>query len=197
MTEFFAGKLSDRGVSTTLSEQVVTYLSLLVVVLWVFPQSAAAQSFPAPNQPKLAFEIKFENLISPSSSTSATRDIPGSPVNVLRSYLLRKNSPLADHVETLLLQPNWEIILSISHAESNMCKRHLGNNCWGIGGAKYHRFYPTFAQGIVDASVLIEKYQDRGLTTPQEMMRRWVGWNNQSWIRANNQVLGQIQTLGI
>lgn len=196
MTAFNAGMFSGKFGQLNLSEQVVTYLSLLAVAVWIFPQSATAQSIPVQNQPQLAFEIKLENL-NPQSAASIARDIPGSPVSVLRNYLLSKNSPLADHVETLILQPNWKIVLSISQAESNMCKRTLGNNCWGIGGAKYHRYYPTFAQGIVDASVLIEKYHDGGLTTPKKMMRRWVGWNNQSWVLANNQVLTQIKTLGI
>lgn len=175
---------------------MVTILSLLSVALWVFPQAASAQSMPENGPIRLTFEIKLKNLNTVGASLPA-RETPGTKVYVLKNYLDSKHSPLADHVETLLLQPNWKVILSISHAESNMCKYTLGNNCWGIGGAKYHRFYPTFAEGIVDASALIQKYHDGGLTTPKTMMRRWVGWNNQSWILANNQVLAQIESLGI
>ncbi|MCL5435581.1 MAG: hypothetical protein M1275_00680 [Patescibacteria group bacterium] len=191
-----AGVLAGRFEKLSLPEQALTLLSLLSVALWVFPQAAAAQAAGASESKRLAFEIKLENLQSTLDATAA-RDIPGTKVYILKNYLESKNSPLVDHVETLLLQPNWKVVLSISHAESNMCKYTLGNNCWGIGGAKYHRYYPTFAEGIVDASALIEKYHDGGLTTPKTMMRRWVGWNNQSWIAANNLVLSQIQALGI
>jgi hypothetical protein len=191
-----AGALAGGFEQLTLPEQALTYLSLLSVALWMFPQAAAAQAAPANEPKRLAFEIKLENL-QPSIDAKAARDIPGTKVYILKTYLESKNSPLANHVETLMLQPNWKVVLSIAHAESNMCKYALGNNCWGIGGAKYHRFYPTFAEGIVDASVLIDKYHARGLTSPKTMMRRWVGWNNQSWIAANNLVLSQIQTLGI
>lgn len=194
--QFYAGVLSGKFERLSLPEQMVTILSLLSVALWVFPQAAAAQSMLESDPIRLAFEIKLENLNTLSDSQPA-REIAGTKVYVLKNYLESKKSPLADHVETLLLQPNWKVILSISHAESNMCKYTLGNNCWGIGGAKYHRFYPSFAEGIVDASALIEKYNNNGLTNPKAMMRRWVGWNNQSWIVANNQVLAQLQALGI
>lgn len=196
MTAFAAGMLSGKFERSSLPEKAITCLSLIALLAWVFPHPALAQSIPETSEPRLAFEIKLEN-ISSSLDTRSARDIAGTKVNILKTYLESKKSPLADHVETLLLQPNWKVVLSISHAESNMCKRTLGNNCWGIGGAKYHRFYPTFAEGIIDASVLIQKYHDGGLTTPKTMMRRWVGWNNQSWILANNQVLAQIEFLGI
>lgn len=196
MTAYKAGMLSAKLDFSSLSDRVVTYIALLAVSLWVFPHFAAAQGITAQDQPQLAFEIKIlPKNISPE--TRFARDIEGTKLNILKNYLASKNSPLTDHVETLLLQPNWKTIIAISNAESNMCKRHLGNNCWGIGGAKYHRYYPSFAYGIVDAGQLIQKYYDSGLTNPKKMMRRWVGWNNQSWIVANNQVLSQLDSLGI
>lgn len=175
----------------TVLERMLLAVSLSATLIWTFPQFALAQAAHA-STPGLAFEIKSQTQIE-------TEDMPASPgkVDTLRAYLIQKNSPLADYAEILLMQPNWKHILSISHAESNMCRRQLGNNCWGIGGAKYHRFYKSFAEGIVDANNLIGKYHAGGLTDPTAMMRRWVGWNNQSWIRANNQILAQLDNLGL
>ncbi|MBI4054396.1 MAG: hypothetical protein HY397_03660, partial [Candidatus Doudnabacteria bacterium] len=180
----------------SLLEQGLTILSLSAALVWVFPQTALAQGVRFQNTPRLAFEIKMEDLKNPSRQYSLS-DAPDNKVRILKNYLEQKQSPLQDHVGTLLLQPNWKVIVSIAQAESNMCRRQLGNNCWGIGGARYHRYYPSFAQGIIDANDLIQKYHDSGLTTPKKMMTRWVGWNNQSWIQANNQVLAQIEGLGI
>jgi len=183
--------LSGKTHVGNLPERLATSLALSAVTLMIFPQVSAAQSIEAYAQ-TTAFEIKQNQISNADHEQLYPRDIPGTKVYELRQYLLEKNSPMAEYVEILLLQPNWKLVLSISHAESNMCRRQLGNNCWGIGGAKYHRFYPTFAEGIEDADDLIQKYLDSGRTTPEKIMNRWVGWNNQNWIRANNQVLRQL-----
>ena len=185
--------LSGKSKKLNLLEQVLTSLSLSAVLIWVFPQSVLAQSAQAPTTPKLAFEIN-ENT---NYAAELIGDTDIARIDALKNYLVQKNSPLQNHIEVLLAQPNWKLVLSISHAESNMCRRQLGNNCWGIGGAKYHRFYPGFAEGVVDANNLIQKYQDSGLTTPKKMMHRWVGWNNPNWVVANNQVLAELDKLGI
>ena len=190
--------LSDSKFRLTLLEQILVGISLSAVAMWMFPHVTMAQSVQA-NTGITTSEIK-ENQNSEDAAITEqinAREIEGSKVYILKNYLESKNSPLADYVEILILQPNWKHVLSISHAESNMCKRQLGNNCWGIGGAKYHRYYPTFAEGIIDANALIQKYHDSGLTTPATMKRRWVGWNNESWVRANENVLAQLESLGL
>jgi len=101
---------------------------------------------------------------------------------------------LADKSAYLLNQRDWELIIAISQAESNMCKRQLGNNCWGIGGGN-HRKYPNLEFAISDAQHVIGKYVDRGADTPEEMLRRYVGWNNQNWVLAVNQILRQLDQL--
>jgi hypothetical protein len=174
-----------------LSEQVLLSLSLLAIGTWMFPQAALAQSVSASNS-NFAFEINENHKIFDQVGSKKQER-----TQILKDYLAQKNSPLYDYADVLLDQPNWKLVLSISHAESNMCKYQRGNNCWGIGGAKYHRFYPTFAEGIVDANDLIQKYHERGLTTPRTMMYRWVGWNNQNWVLANNQVLAQLEGIGL
>lgn len=196
MTAFQAGVPSAKLDLSSLSEHILTYVALLAVSLWIFPQAVSAQGIPAKEKPQLAFEIKRQ-IIKEVLEPQFARDLPGTKAYILKTYLVSKDSPLADHVETLLMQPNWKTIVAVSHAESNMCKRHLGNNCWGIGGVQNHRYYKSFANGIVDAGALIQKYQDSGLNTPKKMMRRWVGWNNQSWVVANNQILSQLDSLGI
>lgn len=196
MTALKSRVLSGRMDTSILSDRMLASIALTAISLWIFPQVTIAQSThdATPSNP---FEINQNTTTAQSTETLIARDIPGSKLNTLHSYLLEYNSPLADHVEVLLMQPEWKHVLSISFAESTFCKFELGNNCWGIGGAKYHRYYPTYAEGIVDANALIEKYHDGGLTEPRTIMRRWVGWNNQRWIRANEQVLAQIDSLGL
>ncbi len=183
----------------SLPDQILVGLTLMAMFTWVFPQHALAQSIQATTSSN-AFEIeilKENSLFADAGENLAAREIPGTKVAILKDYLASKNSPLTEHVEVLLLQPNWKLVLAISHAESNMCKRQLGNNCWGIGGVTYHRFYPTFSEGIEDADALLQKYIAGGLDTPERIMRRWVGWHNYNWVKATNQILAQIENLGL
>lgn len=204
MTALRVWRLSGEPFSMSLPEQVLLGLSFLAVLQWAFPHAALAQSFQSQNAPQLAFEIKEEkqsNWFLTGKDAAAEigfeNRVDPEKVEILRSYLAAKNSPLQDYAEVLLQQPNWKFILAISHAESNMCRRQLGNNCWGIGGVKYHRFYLSFAEGIVDANSLIQKYHDGGLNTAKKMMKRWVGWNNKNWIIATQNILSDLDNLGM
>ena len=190
--------LSGRIAPANLSDQSFAALCLLATGILLFPNTSLAQSVQSTTAPKFAFEINekqklFQHLemyLDPNAEKQQK-------IETLKKYLSEKNSPLVDYADVLYSQPNWKLVLSISHAESNMCKHQLGNNCWGIGGAEYHRFYPSFAEGIVDANNLIQKYTDSGLDSPKKMMYRWVGWHNNNWVLANNQVLAQLDQLGI
>ena len=183
-----------------LPEQLITLVALSATLIWVFPQIAVAQSVQTQSTPQLTFEIKpqssdNETLLAPVGPVFP-RDIPGNKLYTLKKYLEKKQSPLSNYVEILLLQPNWKVVLAISHAESNMCKRQLGHNCWGIGGGN-HRKYPSFAEAIVDANDVVQRYWDRGHRSTRTMMPYYVGWNNQSWVVATQDVLYELEQLGL
>src|SRR3989344_6013081 len=123
--------------------------SLTGVLLWSFaPHSAAAQAEPG-YQP---FEFEVNNfpgagdLVIPlfpreyfsnsytNESTAAL--VPDPRAEKMREYLASKNSPLTNYTDILLEQDNYRLIIGISFAESNFCKRNIRpHNCWGIGGA--------------------------------------------------------------
>ncbi|PIR96683.1 MAG: hypothetical protein COT91_05475 [Candidatus Doudnabacteria bacterium CG10_big_fil_rev_8_21_14_0_10_41_10] len=185
--------LSDKENKLSLSEQMLASIALSAMLLWVFPNAALAQSVQT--TPQLAFEIKHQNY-QESPQPVFPRDIPGNKLFTLKNYLASKNSPLVDHVEILLLQRNWKIVLAISQAESNMCKREIGHNCWGIGGGN-HRKYPSYAEAIVDANDVVQRYLNRGHTGTKSMMLYYVGWDNQSWVVATQNILYQLNQIGI
>ena len=197
MLAFLIWAFSGRNNYSALPEQLIASVALLATLLLVFPQVALAQSVEIYSTPRLALEIKhqIDNLESLQEPVYP-RDIPGNKLFTLKNYLIQKNSPLADHVEMLLMQPNWKIVLAISHAESNMCKRQLGHNCWGIGGGN-HRKYPSFNEAIADANAVLQRYFDLGHTGPASIMPYYVGWNNQSWIVATNNILAELEELEI
>lgn len=205
MTAFHVWALSGKSnIQLGLPGHLLISMSLLATSLWMFPQLVLAQSSPTPQTPTLAFEIQSQNQIQNAielplvpATVASSGPLQPSKADILRAYFISKKSPLQDYVGVLLQQPNYRLVISIFHAESNMCRRQKGNNCSGIGGAKYHRFYPSFAESIIDTNNLIQKYRDGGLDTPEKMMRRWVGWNNYNWVRANNQIQVQLNALNI
>ena|SRR3989344_2521358 len=118
-------------------------------------------------------------------------------VEKLKTYLVSKKSPLASEAAELLKLQHYRLVLGISFAESNFCKHQIRpHNCWGIGGGKPET-YQSYTHGVTRADQLIQKYQVSGLTTPKLMRNRWVGWQNDSWIRAVEQVTRELEAQGI
>lgn len=208
-----------------MTSRIVSRLStlnqiLLIVVLasipaLIIPDNASASTessdlnlVKSENKPRLVFEIKnFRTITIPTidinsdkevkidTETTSTEPIENPNIIILQNYLKSKNSPLADYADHILKHQNWKLVVAISNGESGLCKRQLANNCWGITRSKGLERYESFAQAITDADYVINKYVSRGADTPEEMLMRYVGWNNQNWVRAANQILAQIDQL--
>lgn len=114
----------------------------------------------------------------------------------LEKYLRSKNSVLADHVETLADQSQWRLIVGISRAESSFCKRHAGNNCWGIGGAWNLKKYKNYDEAIIDVNRILESfYVGYGLNTPKKIVNKWVGNPSDNWVSAVQDELNVLKHL--
>ena len=112
----------------------------------------------------------------------------------LVTYLQSKHSELANHVDALSQQTQWKLILAISDAESSYCKRHLYNNCWGIGGAWNLKQYGTMDEAITDVNRILEqKYIDAGLVSTSQIEKKWVGYDDPNWEAAVNQELANLK----
>jgi hypothetical protein len=112
----------------------------------------------------------------------------------LTTYLESKHSPLAAHVDALSEQTQWKLIIAISNSESSYCKRNELNNCWGIGGAWNLKAYNNYDQAIADVNRLLEKkYIAAGLTSPDKIESKWVGYSDQNWQTAANQVMDDLK----
>lgn len=113
---------------------------------------------------------------------------------LLREYLLSKGSPLAEHVDTLLKQKHWRLLVAISAIESQYCKRQLGFNCWGIGGNGDYRKYKGYDEAIIDANELIVWWQARGRwLTIEDMNCNYVVPCNPNWVNVVNKTLDDLE----
>ncbi len=175
--------------------------ALAGVLIWTFPHVGLASTMKA--QP-LVFEIKNISLQQIQEDYLAKVLAPDIPVlepdprvELLRQYLQSKRSVLANEAGVLLQQYHYRLILGIAFAESNFCKIQIAaNNCWGIGGSRPVA-YASLTAGIVRANEIIQKYQDLGMTTPKYMRNSWVGWPNDNWIIAVEQITMELESRGL
>ncbi len=112
----------------------------------------------------------------------------------LEKYLKSKNSVLSEHVEALSEQSQWKLIIAISRAESSFCKRHLNNNCWGIGGAWNLKKYKNYDEAVADVNRILETYYiNAGLNTPEKIVKKYVGHQSDNWEYAVQQELDNLK----
>lgn len=182
-------------------ELLILITLLAAMTAFSFPAAAHAS---AENKTPLILEIKnFPKITIPDYTVRQFPIIIEEPpitvdprIEPLKNYLLSKQSPLANEAENLLAQEHWPLIIAIAQSESNMCKRQMYNNCWGIGGAWNLRRYASLKDAIVDINQLLaNKYVARGADTPKEIVTRYVGSYSHNWVRAANQVLTQLDQL--
>lgn len=148
-----------------------------------------------PDSVSLAMQV----LTDPAEAYESDSDVPENILKrreFLQAYLSSKKSVLANHVDTLSLQSQWKLIVGISRAESSFCKRHAGNNCWGIGGAWNLKKYQTYDEAIIDVNRILESfYVGYGLNTPKKMVNKWVGNPSDNWVSAVQDELNAMKHL--
>lgn len=118
-------------------------------------------------------------------------------------YFFRKyNSVLYDHAETFVRRADenrfdYRLLPAIAMQESNLCKYIYedSHNCWGWGiyGNRVTRF-DSYDEAIDTISRGMKKYYiDKGLTTPEEIMRKYTPPSDGSWAYGVNTFLKVIE----
>jgi len=93
----------------------------------------------------------------------------------LKSFLMKNNSPLAEHAELLVKTAEeeglpWSLVAAISGIESSFCKAipYQSYNCWGWNnGVSRFTDYPDAIKIV--SQTLKHNYFDRGLDTPEKI----------------------------
>ncbi|PIR96190.1 MAG: hypothetical protein COT92_02370 [Candidatus Doudnabacteria bacterium CG10_big_fil_rev_8_21_14_0_10_42_18] len=161
---------------------IATIVSLTALV---YPEIILASNSRASEASALVFEVK--NPIQNQNSLSFNEIMANDPLAIkLQEYLESLGSPLAPYSADIIQEPQWQRALAISWVESNMCKRHVDNNCSGIGVAPGHplwRKYSTHLDWFKDMSNLLEKpiYKEK-YTTFQAMRGVYVQPGSANWV---------------
>lgn len=176
-------------------EKLFLGVAMSAALVLSFPPIALASTETGP----MIFEVDSSliNTIASPDFPFGEDVLPSDKVQILREYLASKKSPMAEYAEALLDQKHYVYIIAISFAESNFCKKNIRPyNCWGIGGG-YPETYENYPAAFVRSSELIEKYHLQGMDDPHLMRDTWVGWRNENWVIAVNQVISQLHELGL
>ncbi len=124
---------------------------------------------------------------------------------IVASFLERHKSPLTpyDHYGRVLVETadrynlDYRLLPAIMMQESNLCKSIIPNsyNCLGFGihargTLTFENYEASFDRA---ARELKERYVDIGLTTPEDIMRKYTPSSNGSWAFSVNQWIVEME----
>ncbi|MEX0896102.1 MAG: hypothetical protein WDZ94_04185 [Patescibacteria group bacterium] len=141
-----------------------------------------------------------------SDTIETTTIIPGDArVALVHNFLERYNSPLLNEenfANTLVEiadehEIDFRLLPSIAMQESTLCKATPENsyNCLGLGvhSQGTWRFESYEDNFKAAARILKENYIDIGLTTPEQIMRKYTPSSNGSWAASVNQWMAEMR----
>jgi hypothetical protein len=122
---------------------------------------------------------------------------------IIRKYLERYKSPLLPYSDLIFelsktygFEYYW--IVAIGQQESNLCKKipEESYNCWGYGihskGTLRFESYEIALKSF--AEYLKTQYFDKGLNTPELIMRKYCPSSNGSWAHGVQQFIDEMES---
>lgn len=125
--------------------------------------------------------------------------------DIVANFLKRHSSPLEpyDHYGRVLVETadrynlDYRLLPAIMMQESNLCKSIIpgSNNCLGFGiHARGTLTFDSYEASFDRAArELKERYIDIGLTTPEDIMRKYTPSSNGSWAFSVNQWIVEME----
>lgn len=126
-------------------------------------------------------------------------------IEIIRAFLERYKSPLTpyDHYATALVEASdrygldYRLLPAIMMQESNLCKSSDPkiHNCLGFGIHERGTLgFDTYEESFDRAArELKANYIDRGLTTPEQIMKKYTPSSNGSWANSVNQWIAEME----
>lgn len=160
--------------------------------------SSLAFSFFSPQRPSVAYAAV------PNVQDFFVGEVIGKDarVEVVRQFFEQYNSPLAPFASHIVSSAqeyglDYRLLPAIAMQESNLCRRvpKDSHNCWGFGiyGKKVTRF-ESYEQAISTVSkTLALEYKNKGLETPEEIMKKYTPSNNGAWADSVSHFMLQMQ----
>ncbi len=152
--------------------------------------------------PILEGASRFESSKTFSASLKSSIVAGDARPLIIKNYLEYYRSPLFLHSDYIFevsqqVGMDYRLLVAIAQQESNLCKKIPENsyNCWGWGihsrgtlkFASYEEAIKVVAEGIK------EKYINKGLETPQEIMAKYTPLSNGSWAVGVSQFMEEME----
>jgi len=155
----------------------------------------------------------LENVIIGTANENNNKDISMNAIAtgadarpmLIKKYLEKYNSPLAPYSdlifelsETYGYEYYW--IVAIAQQESNLCKKipEESHNCWGYGIHKNGTLkFDNYELALKSyAEYLKRQYFDKGLNTPELIMKKYCPSSNGSWANGVSQFIEELKSGG-
>jgi hypothetical protein len=122
---------------------------------------------------------------------------------IIRKYLEKYKSPLVPYSDLIYQISNdygfeYYWIVAIAQQESNLCKKipEGSHNCWGYGihkkGTLKFENYELAIKSYAD--YLKREYFDKGLNTPELIMKKYCPGSNGSWAKGVWQFINEMES---
>lgn len=121
---------------------------------------------------------------------------------IIKKYLERYKSPLAPYSDLIYQISNdygfeYYWIVAIAQQESNLCKKipEDSHNCWGYGIHKKGTLkFENYELAIKSyANYLKREYFDKGLDTPELIMKKYCPSSDGSWAKGVWQFINEME----
>lgn len=147
--------------------------------------------------------VAIDQTWQETNLTVADRIITGDArEHLVRRYLEKYKSPLVPYSDLIVSLSDdfgfdYYWMVAIGQQESNLCKKipEDSHNCWGYGihkrGTLKFENYELALRSF--AEYLKREYFDKGLNTPELMMKKYCPHSNGSWAFGVNQFIDDIE----
>lgn len=146
--------------------------------------------------------IAFAALPSLENVVMDTIEGKDAKVELVRLFFTKYNSTLEPFSQDIVDAANlydidFRLLPAIAMQESNLCKKAPVDsyNCWGFGiyGKKVTRF-DNYKEAIYTVTKTLSKeYKNRGLESPEEIMKKYTPSNNGKWAYSVNYFMNSLK----
>ncbi|MDD3002349.1 MAG: hypothetical protein PHS06_00575 [Candidatus Shapirobacteria bacterium] len=150
-------------------------------------------------------KVVIESAAEDTKNISVDATVSGADARpmLIKKYLEKYNSPMAPYSDLIFqisedygFEYYW--IVAIAQQESNLCKKapEGSYNCWGYGIHKKGTLkFDGYELAIKSyAEYLKREYFDKGLNTPELMMKKYCPSSNGSWANGVNQFIEELKS---
>lgn len=150
-------------------------------------------------------KVVIESAAEDTKNISVDATVSGADARpmLIKKYLEKYNSPMAPYSDLIFqisedygFEYYW--IVAIAQQESNLCKKAPEDsyNCWGYGVHKKGTLrFDGYEIAIKSyAEYLKREYFDKGLNTPELMMKKYCPSSNGSWANGVNQFIEELKS---